>query len=92
MFSVCVSRAKRLTNFEKEHNIALSSPGLNSWCIAKKIGKCKTVINIFFFLNLNDNYDKRNSGGRPKALSSREEQTVLRLTSTGKYLSAEIIK
>ena len=48
----------------------------------KKIGRPKTVVNNF--LNLNDNYTKRNSGGRPKALLSREEQTVLRLASTKK--------
>ena len=41
---------------------------------------------------MSDNNGKRSSGGRPKALSSREEQTVLRLASTGKYSGMEIIK
>lgn len=37
--------------------------------LQKKVGKSKTVIN--YFLNLSDNYGKRNSKGRPKALPSR---------------------
>ena len=83
-------RVKRLTEFGKEKISSLSSSGLNSSAIAKKIGRSKTVVNNF--LNLNDNYGKRNSGGSPKALSSRKEWTVLRLASTGKYPSMEIIK
>ena len=41
---------------------------------------------------MNDNYDKRNCGGTPKALPSREDRIVFRLASTGKYSSMEIIK
>ena len=68
-------RVKRLKEFEKGRIVTFSSSGLNNRVIPKKIGSSKTVVNIF--LNLNNNYGKRNSGVRPKALSSREEQIVL---------------
>ena len=45
-----------------------------------------------FFLHLSDNYGKKNSGGRPKGLSSGGERKVLQLASTRKYSSRKIIK
>ena len=55
-----------------------------------KIGSSKIVVNNFF--NLNDNYGKRNSWVRPKALSFRKERTILRFVSTGRYSNVDIIK
>ena len=66
------------------------SSGLRCRAIAKNIRRSKTVEHNF--LQLSDNCGKKNSAGRPKALSSREERTVSQLASTGKYLSTEIIK
>ena len=63
---------------------------MNSRTTAKKIERSKSVVNNL--LNLNDNYCKKNSGGRPKSQTSTEEQTVLRLASTEKYSKMEIIK
>ena len=86
-------RAKRLIEFEKGQIVVLPFSGLDSRVIAKKIGRFKTVVNNF--LNLNDNYRERNSGGRSKALSSGKERVVLRLiqqenTQVGKLLSKKV--
>ena len=75
-------RTKRLTEFKKGQTVALSSSGLNSQTIAKKMGRFKTIVENFF--NLNDNYGRSESGGRPKSLSSREERTALRIASKEK--------
>ena len=71
MFTI-ITRAKRLTGFGKGQIVALSLSGLNTPDIVKKIGKSKTIVKIFFYLN--DNQGKRNFGGRPKALPSRGKQ------------------
>ena len=55
----------------------------------KKIERSKTVVNNF--LNLNDNYGKRISRGKLKALLLRKVRTVLHLDSAGKYSNMEII-
>ena len=73
---------KRFIAFEKGQIVTLSSLSLNSRTVAKKTERSKAV--LINFLNLNDNYGKGNFWCRPEALSSWEERTVLRLTSTGK--------
>ncbi|KFM63293.1 Transposable element Tc3 transposase, partial [Stegodyphus mimosarum] len=62
---------------------------MSSRAIAIKIGRSKTVVNNF--LKLKDNYGKKNTGGRPKALSSRDERRVCQLVSTGKYSTRKLI-
>ena len=85
-----MTKAKTLTKFVKRQIASLPSSGLTNQAIAKKIGRSKTVVNNF--VNLNDNYGKRNSRGRLKAFSSRGERTTLRFASIEKYSSMEIIK
>ena len=75
---------KKLIEFESGRIDAFSFSRFNSRTIVKNIGRSKTVVNNL--LNLNDNYLKTNSGGRPKTLSSREEQTVLRVASREKKI------
>ena len=79
-----------MIEFEKGRIVELSSSGLSCPAIAKGIRRSKTVVH--YFLQLSDNYIKKNPGGRPKALSSRWERRVLQLASTRKYSSMEIIK
>ncbi|GIY01392.1 transposable element Tc3 transposase [Caerostris darwini] len=62
---------------------------MRSRAIAIKIGRSKTVVNNFF--KLKDKYGKKNTGGRPKALSSRDERRVCSLASTGKYSTRKLI-
>ncbi|GIY90917.1 transposable element Tc3 transposase [Caerostris darwini] len=62
---------------------------MSSRAIAIKIGRSKTVVNNF--LKLKDNYGKKNTGGRSKALSSRDETRVCQLASTGKYSTRKLI-
>ena len=83
-------QAKRLIEFEKGRIVELSSSGLSNRATAKSTNRSKSVVHIF--LQLRDNYVKKNSGRRPKALSSRGERRVLQLASTEKYSSTEIIK
>lgn len=58
-----MSRAKRLTDFEKGQIVALLSSGLSSGVVTKKIGSFETGLN--YFLNLKDNYGKWSTGGSP---------------------------
>ncbi|GBN46799.1 hypothetical protein AVEN_112171-1 [Araneus ventricosus] len=41
---------------------------------------------------MKDNYGKKNTRGRPKALSSRDERRFCRLASTGKYSTRKLIQ
>ena len=80
---------KRLTEFEKGQIVALSSQGFSCRAVAIRIERSKSVVNNF--LRLKDSYGKKNSGGRPKKLSPREERRVLKLASTGKFSSTQLI-
>ncbi|KFM72675.1 hypothetical protein X975_21788, partial [Stegodyphus mimosarum] len=62
---------------------------MSSRAITIKIGRSKTVVNNF--LKFKDNYGKKNTGGRPKALSSSDERRVFQLVSTGKYSTRKLI-
>ncbi|KAF8788793.1 Transposable element Tc3 transposase like protein [Argiope bruennichi] len=84
-----MAKCKKLTDRERGQIEALSSTGMSSRAIAIKIGRSKTVVNNF--LKLKDNYGKKNTGGRPKALSSRDERRVCQLASTGKYSTRKLI-
>ncbi|KAF8783447.1 Transposable element Tc3 transposase like protein [Argiope bruennichi] len=84
-----MGKGKKLTDRERGQIEALSSTGMSSRAIAIKIGRSKTVVNNFF--KLKDNYGKKNTGGRPKALSSRDERRVCQLASTGKYSTRKLI-
>ncbi|KAF8792895.1 Transposable element Tc3 transposase like protein [Argiope bruennichi] len=84
-----MAKGKKLTDRERGQIEALSSTGMSSRAIAIKIGRSKTVVNNF--LKLKDNYGKKNTGGRPKALSSRDERRVFQLASTGKYSTRKLI-
>ena len=53
-------RAKRLSEFEKGRIVELTSSGLSCRAVAKNIRRSKTVVHIF--LQLSDNYGKKNSG------------------------------
>ncbi|KAF8796149.1 Transposable element Tc3 transposase like protein [Argiope bruennichi] len=84
-----MAKGKKLTDRERGQIEALSSTGMSSRAIAIKIGRSKTVVNNFF--KWKDNYGKKNTGGRPKALSSRDERRVCQLASTGKYSTRKLI-
>ncbi|KAF8770157.1 Transposable element Tc3 transposase like protein [Argiope bruennichi] len=84
-----MAKGKKLTDHERGQIEALASTGMSSRAIAIKIGRSKTVVNNF--LKLKDNYGKKNTGGRPKALSSRDERRVCQLASTGKYSTRKLI-
>ncbi|KAF8763116.1 hypothetical protein HNY73_021331 [Argiope bruennichi] len=76
-----MAKGEKLTDRERGPIEALSSTEMSSRAIAIKTGRSKTVVNNF--LKLKDNYGKKNTGGRPKALSSRDERRVCQLASTG---------
>ncbi|KAF8786459.1 Transposable element Tc3 transposase like protein [Argiope bruennichi] len=84
-----MAKSKKLTDRERGQIEALSSTGMSSRAIAIKIGRSKTAVNNFF--KLKDNYGKKNTGGRPKALSSRDERRVCQLASTGKYSTRKLL-
>ncbi|KAF8791689.1 hypothetical protein HNY73_003382 [Argiope bruennichi] len=79
-----MAKGKKLTDRKRGQIEALSSTRMSSRAIAIKIGRSKTVVNNI--LKLKDNYGKKNTGGRPKALSSRDERRVCQLASTGNAL------
>ncbi|GBM29315.1 Transposable element Tc3 transposase [Araneus ventricosus] len=83
-------KGKKLTDHERGQTEAFYSTGMSSRTIAIKIGRSKTVVNNF--LKLKDNYGKKNTGERLKALSSRDERRVCRLASTGKYSTRKLIQ
>ena len=64
--------AKKLTEFQKGQIVALSSSGLTSQAMAKKIGRSETLVNNF--LNLNDNYGKKNFGAGLKLCHPERNQ------------------
>ncbi|KAF8792721.1 hypothetical protein HNY73_004290 [Argiope bruennichi] len=86
-----MAKGKKLTDRERGQIEALSSTGMSSRAIAIKIGRSTTVVSNFNFLKLKGNYGKKNTGGRPKALSSRDERRVCQLASTGKYSTMKLI-
>ena len=63
---------------------------MNNRAIVKENERSKTVLHNF--LSLNDNYSKRNFGGRPKVLSTRQKRKFLRFDLIGNYSSMEITK
>jgi IS30 family transposase len=85
-----MAKCKKLTTHERGKIEAFSSTGMSSHTIAIKIGRSKTVVNNI--LKLKDNYGKKNTGGRPKALSSCDGRRVCRLASTGKYSTRKLVK
>ncbi len=85
-----MAKGKKLTAHERGQIEAFTSTGMSSRTIAIKIGRSKTEVNIF--LKLKDNYGKKITGGRPKALSSCDERRVCRLTCTRKYSTRKLVK
>ncbi|KFM58041.1 Transposable element Tc3 transposase, partial [Stegodyphus mimosarum] len=84
-----MAKGTKLTDRERGEIEALSSTGMSSRAIAIKIGRSKTVVNNF--LKLKDDYGKKNTGGRAKALPSRDERRVCQLVSTEKYSTRKLI-
>lgn len=78
-----MAKVKNWTDHERGQIEVFSSTEMSILTIAIKIGRSKIIVNNI--LKFKDNSGKKNNGGRPKALSSRNERRVFRLGSTGKY-------
>jgi len=81
---------RRLNDLEKGKIDAFSECGWSCRKISDRMVRSKTVVSNY--LKLKEKYGKKNTGGRPKSLSQREERKVVRLAATGRYSSNEIKK
>ena len=84
-----MSKAKRLTEYEKGKIVGLKLNNLSIREIAKIIKRSKTVIHNY--LKLKDNYGKKGRQGRKKILSKRVQSHIARLCSN-QITSARKIK
>ena len=83
-----MGRGTRLTEYEKGRIDVLHQTGASQAAIARDLGRSRSVVQNY--LSLGADYGTRTSGGRPRALTERDERQVIRLASSGTYSLREI--